>query len=337
MFLSRCARAFCAVTGAVILVRYSGYDSRPRTRYNNSDNDNANNNADRIMNYDTSGTNNNTDNNGSSSGNNSSSNNQHNPRANRRQQHQRRRGDRREQSSSSQSASRAQTRVKICCIQSREEAKKAIEMGATAVGLVSEMPSGPGPITLEEIGSIAQTIPPGVGTFLLTSKQTADEIIAQHKICKTNTIQLVDAQTTDTYKALREALPGIQLVQVIHVMDDKAINEAKKVAPFVDGILLDSGNPNAKVKELGGTGRTHNWAISRKIRDTVHVPIYLAGGLNPQNVREAIRTVQPFAVDICSGVRVRSATMTACASGKCAIGPFDESRLRQFFRAVWKA
>ena len=80
-------------------------------------------------------------------------------------------------------------------------------------------------------------------------------------------------------------------------------NDALRVAPDVDAILLDSGNPSLSVKELGGTGRRHDWAISRQIREAVDVPVWLAGGLNPDNAREAIETVQPFALDLCSGIR----------------------------------
>jgi phosphoribosylanthranilate isomerase len=87
------------------------------------------------------------------------------------------------------------------------------------------------------------------------------------------------------------------------VRDETAIDEAVRVAPYVNALLLDSGNPNAAVKELGGTGRRHDWSISRRLRESIDVPVYLAGGLNPANVAEAIETVEPFGVDVCSGLR----------------------------------
>ena len=179
----------------------------------------------------------------------------------------------------------------------------AIGHGASALGLVSEMPSGPGVISEQLIASITKSIPPAVSTFLLTSKQDIASIIAQQRRCRTNTIQICDRLETGTYDELREALPGIALVQVIHVCGEDSIEEAVLVAPHVDAILLDSGNQRLAVKELGGTGRAHDWTISRKIRDAVDKPIFLAGGLKPDNVREAIRTVEPFGIDICSGVR----------------------------------
>ena len=197
-------------------------------------------------------------------------------------------------------------RVKICCMASVEEAWIAIDAGASAVGLVSAMPSGPGPIPEEVIAEIAATIPPGVSSFLLTCLQDADSIIAQQRRLGVNTIQICDQLTQGSYQDLREALPGISLVQVIHVTGPEAVDEAIAVAPHVDAILLDSGNQSLAIKELGGTGRTHDWTLSRKIRETIEVPLFLAGGLNPSNVAAAIREVQPFGIDVCSGLRTNS-------------------------------
>jgi len=196
------------------------------------------------------------------------------------------------------------TRAKICCISSFAEARMAVAYGADALGLVSSMPSGPGVISEEQIIAIAATVPPGVSTFLLTSAQDVSAIIAQQRRCRTNTIQIVDRLTEGTHADLREALPGIGLVQVIHVQDESSIAEAVALAPNVDAILLDSGNQKLAVKELGGTGRTHDWRLSRRIREAIApTPLYLAGGLRPENAADAIATVEPFGLDICSGVR----------------------------------
>ena len=196
-------------------------------------------------------------------------------------------------------------RFKICCISSIEEAALAIYSGASALGLVSSMPSGPGVISEETIAEIAAEIPPGVSTFLLTSLQDPEEIVAQHKRCLTSTIQLVDKIPVGGHADIRAQLPGVKLVQVIHVRDEEAIEEAIEVAPVVDAILLDSGNPKAKLKTLGGTGKKHNWAISRQIVEKVEVPVYLAGGINANNAVAAVKEVQPFGLDICSGVRLK--------------------------------
>jgi len=194
-------------------------------------------------------------------------------------------------------------RIKICCISSEDEAKTAIGYGASAIGLVARMPSGPGPISDELIRQIAKTIPPPIGTFLLTSETSVKEIIKHHLRTNTNTIQIVDSLSNGTYSQLKTALPGIKIVQVIHVIDEKSVDEAVEISEMVDAILLDSGNPRLKIKELGGTGRVHNWKFSRQIRDQSKCPVFLAGGLNPENVRQAIEEVMPFAVDVCSGVR----------------------------------
>ena len=197
----------------------------------------------------------------------------------------------------------------------------AIDHGASALGLVSDMPSGPGPIPDERIAEIAAVVPPPITTFLLTSRTDAQQIIEHQRKVKTNTIQIVDRLQTGTYQDIRNALPGIRIVQVIHVLDESSIEEAPRISREVDAILLDSGNPYLKVKKLGGTGRTHNWQISRKIREAIDIPIFLAGGLTPNNVREAIQTVEPFGIDVCSGVRTE--------------GKLDVTKLEKFFAEIY--
>jgi phosphoribosylanthranilate isomerase len=213
-------------------------------------------------------------------------------------------------------------RVKICCIASIQEAALAIEHGASAVGLVSAMPSGPGPIPDDLIAEIAATIPPAIGSFLLTCKQDVESIVEQQRRAGVNTIQICDRLEHGSHRELRAMLPGISLVQVIHVTGPEAVEEAISVAPWVDAILLDSGNPSLAIKELGGTGRTHNWTLSRQIRESVNVPLFLAGGLNADNVAAAIRQVEPFGVDVCSGVRTN--------------GSLDDLKLAGFFAGVAK-
>lgn len=212
------------------------------------------------------------------------------------------------------------TRVKICCISSQQEAELAIRMGASALGLVGRMPSGPGVINDDTIASIARLVPPGVATFLLTSETAAAGIIQHQQRVQTNTVQIVDRVETSTYASLRSALPAVKIVQVIHVLDETSVAEALQAAEHVDALLLDSGNPNLNVKELGGTGRVHDWQFSRKIREQARVPVYLAGGLNPENARQAIEIVERFGLDLCSGVRTH--------------GKLDPYKLENFFLAV---
>lgn len=211
-------------------------------------------------------------------------------------------------------------RVKICCISNIGEAKLAIEYGASALGLVGHMPSGPGVIGDELIYQITKTVPPPISTFLLTSETKPQNIIQHYRRVNTTTIQIVDELEKRAYQLLRDELPNVKLVQVIHVIDENSVKESIEVSKYVDAILLDSGNPNLSVKELGGTGRTHNWELSREIRKAIPIPLFLAGGLNKDNVRQAIETVQPFGLDLCSGVRTE--------------GELDQQKLKDFFDAI---
>ncbi|UCH75174.1 MAG: phosphoribosylanthranilate isomerase [Rhodospirillales bacterium] len=210
--------------------------------------------------------------------------------------------------------------VKICCIASIAEAELAVRHGAAALGLVGRMPSGPGPIADERIAEIAAWAPPAVATFLLTCETEPDAIIHHVRRCGTSTVQLVDAVTSRAYEALRKAAPQVKIVQVIHVSGPESVDAARACAPHVDALLLDSGRPAATVKELGGTGRVHDWSVSRRIVDTVARPVFLAGGLNARNVAEAYRRVRPFGLDLCTGVRTD--------------GRLDAARLAEFFGAL---
>jgi phosphoribosylanthranilate isomerase len=208
------------------------------------------------------------------------------------------------------------TDIKVCCIASEEEARLAIECGATILGLVSQMPSGPGVIDEDAIATIAAAVPPPTETFLLTSVCDAAGIIKQVRRCGTTGVQICDALPEGAHAALRIALPTTRLVQVVHVTYDEAMLAARDV----DALLLDSGNPSLQVKELGGTGRVHDWRVSRRIVEDAGIPVFLGGGLNADNVGEALAQVQPAGVDICSGVRTA--------------GRLDGAKLRSFVRAV---
>ena len=210
--------------------------------------------------------------------------------------------------------------VKVCCIASLEEARLAVSAGASAIGLVSAMPSGPGPIAEDLIAEIAAGTALPTETFLLTALTEAETIAEQHRRCGTTALQLVDQVPETELIRLRSLVPGVRLVQVIHVQGAQSVEEARAVAPLVDTILLDSGNPDLAVKELGGTGRVHDWAHSRRICESVGVPVLLAGGLHPGNARAAFEQVRPGGLDVCSGLRTE--------------GRLDAGKLRAFFQAL---
>jgi len=216
-------------------------------------------------------------------------------------------------------------RVKVCCIASVAEAQLAQAAGAAALGLVSRMPSGPGVIAdavIAEVAAVMRVQP--LRTFLLTAGTQAQAIAQQHTRAGTTTLQLVDHVPHEELRALRRLCPGVELVQVIHVTGEASVDEALAVAPWVDAVLLDSGNPALAVKELGGTGRTHDWALSRRIRDAIHpLPLWLAGGLRAHNVAQAIAAVQPHGLDLCTGVRTG--------------GQLDAAKLASFMAAVHAA
>lgn len=186
---------------------------------------------------------------------------------------------------------------------SENEACLALETGADFLGFVSEMPSGPGVMDLDDIGRIVSALPLGTQSILLASKQSVEEIVQQHKAVKTWGIQLVNSVSPEILSELRSRLPGVKLIPVVHVLNNTSIDEALNLGSCADYVLLDSGKPHKDIPTLGGTGDTHDWSISREICRLSPVPVFLAGGLKSENVNTAISLVKPHALDLCSGVR----------------------------------
>jgi phosphoribosylanthranilate isomerase len=211
-------------------------------------------------------------------------------------------------------------KVKICCIQNTDEANLAISFGASALGLVGKMPSGPGPISDKVIKEIASHTPIGIDTFLLTSEIKKTKIKGHHDRTATTAIQLVDDPEPGTYEYLKTHLSDIKIIQVIHVMDESSVEDALRICNKVDALLLDSGNPKLSTKILGGTGNTHDWSLSRKIVEQSSIPVFLAGGLRTHNVKQAMDEVQPYGLDLCTGIRTN--------------GQLDPYKLEAFFRAI---
>ena len=197
----------------------------------------------------------------------------------------------------------------------------AIQAGADALGLVGAMPtSGPGVIEDHTIRAISLELPAAVSAFLLTQERTA-EAIADHVIrCAVSTVQVVNHVDPLELQTLRRLMPALRIVQVIHVEGSDALDLVRHYENFVHSFLLDSGTPGAAVPILGGTGRTHDWAVSAQIVRSTRRPVFLAGGLTPVNVVEAIRVVRPYGLDICSGVRSE--------------GRLDIKKLRSYVEAI---
>ena len=195
------------------------------------------------------------------------------------------------------------THLKVCCIASIADAELAVAHGASALGLVSAMPSGPGVVDDATIREVAAWARGKARSFLLTSRTYPEAIAEQVADLQPDTVQLVDALPEGAHRQLRQLAPQVRLVQVIHVRSDADVEDALRIAAHVDELLLDSGNPALAVKQLGGTGRTHDWSLSARIVRESPVPVWLAGGLRAENVGQAIATVRPHGLDVCSGVR----------------------------------
>ena len=198
---------------------------------------------------------------------------------------------------------------KICCIKSVEEAEIAIRAGAYAIGLVAEMPNGPGEIDDVNIRAITDDVRQRhcgrAYSVLLTSRTRGDAIVEHVRDTLPDMVQIVDTPEHGAHGVIRKAHPDLKIIQVIHVEDESAVDQARAVEADVDFILLDSGKPSSPVRTFGGTGETHDWSVSKRIVETVDRAVFLAGGLAPENVPAAVSKVRPFGVDVCSGLRDR--------------------------------
>ena len=212
------------------------------------------------------------------------------------------------------------TRVKICCIENPQALDAAVRAGADSLGFVGPMPSGTGIVDLATAAGLIARVPPGVTSFLLSSATTPVQLVNEAGMTRAAALQIVDRPGPGAYERLRRELPGLKIVQVVHVDGATALDEVLAIAPDVDAVLLDSGSRDGLVARLGGTGEIHDWRISRAIVERCPRPVWLAGGLNPANVADAIGVVRPFGVDVCTGLRKG--------------GRLDEATMGAFIRAV---
>jgi phosphoribosylanthranilate isomerase len=199
----------------------------------------------------------------------------------------------------------------------------AIAAGADALGLVSLMPSGGNDITDAMIAEIAAFAPPPVATVLLTAETKADAISAHVRATNPTAVQIVAHIELTESARLARLEPHARRIQAIHVTGEEALDFVAVYSPHIHAFLLDSGRPEEKIPVLGGTGRTHNWAVSSRFVQESTRPVFLAGGLTAENVGDAIRQVRPFGLDLCSGVRTN--------------GQLDAEKLATFMMAVRRA
>lgn len=193
-------------------------------------------------------------------------------------------------------------KVKICGIKRLEDTLLAISYGADALGfLVGQKHASPDFIEKDIAKSIIAKLPPFCPSVLVTHLENASEITTLASYLGVSTVQLHGDTTPEGAKEIKDKLPYIKIYKAIHVVDEVSIEKGKEYLPYVDAILPDTFN--AKTDQVGGTGLTHDWSISREMAKEYDKPLILAGGLNPDNVAEAIKYVRPYAVDANSGTK----------------------------------
>ncbi len=193
-------------------------------------------------------------------------------------------------------------RVKICGNKRVEDALQAIRLGADAIGLlVGQEHASRDFITPALAASIARQLPPFCAIVLATHINSVKEVLQLANFIGVNALQLHGDSTPEDIIQIRKNLPNIKIIKSVHVVDNKSTGAVGKYIGVVDAILLDT--INLKTKQIGGTGKTHDWNISRKIVEEYDIPIVLAGGLSPDNVAEAVKFVKPYGVDVNTGTK----------------------------------
>jgi phosphoribosylanthranilate isomerase len=210
----------------------------------------------------------------------------------------------------------SRVRVKVCGITNREDLEVAVDAGADALGFVVDVPESPRSISLDRARDLVEATPPFVQGVLVSVFDTVDRL---ETLCSCLAPDAVQVTGTLPRDAICEQFRGIQVIHAVAVNDQAG--EVLPSAVRCDAVLTDSCVPGAH----GGTGKPHNWNVSRAIKELIApTPLILAGGLTPGNVRAAIETVRPYAVDVSSGVEARA-------------GIKDPAKIRAFIRAVTEA
>jgi len=194
-------------------------------------------------------------------------------------------------------------RVKICGITREEDLAVAVAAGADAVGFLVGVPSSPRNLTLERAERLLRQVPIFVDSVVVMAPQNINGLVEICEGLKPTAIQIHGKKNFDASE-IRERIKDTRLIKTVYVTKDALKETVIEDLKTFDAVLLDSFT---KV-QYGGTGRVHDWTLSRQIKEAVApLPVILAGGLKPENVKEAILTVQPYAVDVASGVELRPA------------------------------
>lgn len=193
-------------------------------------------------------------------------------------------------------------KVKICGIKRIEDALKAVEYGADAIGLlVGQAHASKDFIDKKKAKEIVDGIPPFISTVMVTHMVDVKLIIEFAKYIGVSTLQLHGDSTASHIKIIKKELVNVKIIKSIHVIDKSSIEKEKEYLGFADAILLDS--INKATDQIGGTGLIHDWNISKEIVEKCPIPVILAGGLNSDNIEEAVDKVRPYGIDVNSGVK----------------------------------
>ncbi|TRO51708.1 phosphoribosylanthranilate isomerase [Candidatus Bathyarchaeota archaeon] len=188
-------------------------------------------------------------------------------------------------------------RVKICGITRKEDLDAAAESGADAVGFVVGVVSSPRNLSLIEAENLIRQVPPFLKSVLVTVPRSINDLTAYEKL-NPDIIQ-IHGEKLNAVDSFRTALPKTQLIGAINANFASDSAAVFKTAKLFSAVLLDS----FVVGQHGGTGVVHDWGLSKRVKQVIQPkPLILAGGLNPENVAEAVHTVKPYAVDVSSGV-----------------------------------
>ncbi len=193
--------------------------------------------------------------------------------------------------------------VKICGIRRHEDALIAAELGADAIGLlVGQRHNSPDFISAAVARDISRALPPSVEAVLVTHIEEIDELERLLEQSGITTVQLHSEIAPNSVERLRGRLPYVKIFKSVSIISADSVAYPEAFEKLVDGFVLDS--INVATGQLGGTGKTHDWSVSRQIvMRYLEIPIILAGGLNSENVRSAIEYVHPFGVDVNSGTK----------------------------------
>lgn len=191
-------------------------------------------------------------------------------------------------------------RVKICGIKNIEDALAVAALGADELGFHVGLAGGRSPLTPEDAARIIKQLPPHAAPVLVTSVVEPKELIGLAQKTGAAILQLYGDASPAQIQEVKEAMPSVKIWKVINIADEASIALAKEYEGAADAVALDTFNKDNGAR--GGSGKTHDWDISRRIAESLSIPVILAGGLNPENVAEAVAQVRPAGVDVNSGV-----------------------------------